>query len=424
MGPMTYCSRFLCVGAFLGAIACSAENSDTEQQEQSITTELESELARIGVVPSSEWGARANRCTSSDPEKYRITIHHTAEEVGANNFTSMLRDTQNYHMDSNGWCDIGYHFIITVDGRIWQARPLDHSGAHVANQNQGNIGISLAGCFDDDPYCAGKLPREPTPAMQAATERLVHVLAKEYEIALDSESVKGHRDHNPGTVCPGDYVYQTLDTVRSNSMSEIKCGLIPREGGIVDESGACFQRFGGASGWRWTGEGQQNSLVWTYAYTGDIADNYARWNLGFQEKGLYQVEVHIPAGSADVNAIPYTLSHASGESEIIVDQSTVNGWHSLGEFEFSTDAGQWLRLDDNTSVSVVTATARIAFDSVRLTRIGGTDADAGPGSSSDAGTEDGRESDGGCNSSTSGSSTGLVFLFLALGLTLRRRKQF
>jgi len=422
---MAYCSRFLCVGALWGVMACS-ESPEPEQQQHSITTELESELARIGVIPSSEWGARANNCTSSDPDKYRITIHHTAEEVGANDFTSMLRDTQNYHMDSNGWCDIGYHFIITVDGRIWQARPLDRIGAHVGNQNRGNIGISLAGCFDDDPYCVGKLPREPTPAMQAATERLVHVLAKEYGIAIDEGNVKGHRDHNPSTVCPGDYVYQTLDAVRTNSMSEIECDSLPAEGGVVDESGACFVRFGGASGWRWTGEGQQDSLVWTYAYTGDVADNYAVWNLGFQEAGSYQVEVHIPAGSADVSAIPYTLRHAGEDSEFVVDQSNVDGWHSLGEFEFLAGPDQWLRLDDNTTVSVATATARIAFDSVRLTRIGGgVDVDAGPsGSSGDAGTGDDAGQASGCNSSTGGSSKGLVFVLLALGLALRRRKQF
>jgi N-acetylmuramoyl-L-alanine amidase len=31
-----------------------------------------------------------------------------------------MKATQNYHMDSLGWSDIGYNFLIGEDGRIYE----------------------------------------------------------------------------------------------------------------------------------------------------------------------------------------------------------------------------------------------------------------------------------------------------------------
>jgi len=77
-----------------------------------------------------------------------------------------------------------------------------------------------------------------------------------------------------------------------------------------------------------------------------------------------------------------------------------------------------------TNVAVDPSTARIAFDSVRLTRINDIEVDAGPAvSSPDAGTEGEKKPDGGCSSSNGSSSTGLVFFLLGLGMTFRRRKE-
>lgn len=75
--------------------------------------------------PRSSWGAQAPRCTPSDRKKYRITIHHT---VTPNNDTVSpevrMRGIQNYHRNTKRWCDIGYHAVISQDGRAWEGRPM------------------------------------------------------------------------------------------------------------------------------------------------------------------------------------------------------------------------------------------------------------------------------------------------------------
>jgi hypothetical protein len=43
---------------------------------------------------------------------------------------------------------VGYHFVITKDGTIYQTRKLSEEGAHVIGMNNKSIGVSFAGNFD------------------------------------------------------------------------------------------------------------------------------------------------------------------------------------------------------------------------------------------------------------------------------------
>lgn len=57
----------------------------------------------------------------------------------------MMRAWQNYHMDTLGWNDIGYHFVIFPSGHVYAGRQCDTVGcvygAHTLNANE-RIGIS------------------------------------------------------------------------------------------------------------------------------------------------------------------------------------------------------------------------------------------------------------------------------------------
>jgi uncharacterized protein YraI len=82
----------------------------------------------------------------------RVQEHHTwkprySNFNGSNHF-EMQRDMKRYHMNNNGWSDIGQHFSIFPDGVILTGRPLNRSPACVLHANSGAICIENVGNFD------------------------------------------------------------------------------------------------------------------------------------------------------------------------------------------------------------------------------------------------------------------------------------
>ena len=49
----------------------------------------------------------------------------------------------------NDYGDVGYDFLISGDGTIYEGRSLDYKGAHLFGYNQGNIGIAFLGDFSE-----------------------------------------------------------------------------------------------------------------------------------------------------------------------------------------------------------------------------------------------------------------------------------
>jgi MYXO-CTERM domain-containing protein len=178
------------------------------------TQPLREELAAAGVMSRESWSARATQCTSTDPTKSRMAIHHTASPSTGDPATRM-RGIQAFHMDTRGWCDIGYHFVVSIDGTVWEGRSVELLGAHVGGHNRGNIGISLLGCFHTS-SCNDWTPFEPPDLMVDTAGALVRVLAGLYGVTVDDTTLLGHRDHpDQATACPGDNLHARLGRIRA-----------------------------------------------------------------------------------------------------------------------------------------------------------------------------------------------------------------
>jgi hypothetical protein len=211
---------------------------------------LRSELSGLGIVTRSAWGARATRCTSGDSRKTRIAIHHTV--TGSSDPMRQVRGIQAFHMDSRGWCDVGYHFLIGSDGRVYEARPLHLLGAHVGSNNTGNIGISFVGCFHTS-GCGGLGPTTPPASMVTAAGRLAGTLSRLYGISISSSTLKGHRDHSgQSTSCPGNNLHSRLGTIRTTAQRETLGGGSPPPAPAPAPppagGGSCRHSFGGTYG--------------------------------------------------------------------------------------------------------------------------------------------------------------------------------
>ena len=130
-----------------------------------------------------------------------IIIHCSATEAGKD---FKAADIRRWHMEGNGWKDIGYHYVIDIDGTIETGRPLDQAGAHCTNHNANTIGICYVGGLWN-----GKAKDTRTLKQQAAMQQLIKALKLCFPTI---KKVSGHRDYAK-KACPcfdAGGVYQNL----------------------------------------------------------------------------------------------------------------------------------------------------------------------------------------------------------------------
>lgn len=80
----------------------------------------------------------ANRVFAEEVDTTKAVIHHTATRDVS------IEVIRKYHIEHNGWSDVGYHYLIRANGTIETGRSLAKKGAHAVGRNE-MIGIALTG---------------------------------------------------------------------------------------------------------------------------------------------------------------------------------------------------------------------------------------------------------------------------------------
>lgn len=62
--------------------------------------------------------------------------------------TFRVRIIQTFHIESRGWDDIGYNFLVGGDGAVYVGRGWDIQGAHTKGYNVNSICIAFIGTFN------------------------------------------------------------------------------------------------------------------------------------------------------------------------------------------------------------------------------------------------------------------------------------
>ena len=97
-------------------------------------------------------------------------------------------------MNGNGWSDIGYHYVIRLDGELETGRPIDKVGAHVKGHNKDSIGICYIGGVDKD--------GEPKDTMTSEQEATMREIIFALRIVADKEmTLHGHNEYS-SKACP------------------------------------------------------------------------------------------------------------------------------------------------------------------------------------------------------------------------------
>lgn len=151
-------------------------------------------------ISREQWGARRPRAVTrvAAAQRTHVTAHYTTgQELGRADTAEWVRSIQRFHMDGQGWSDIGYNYLIDREGRVFEGRGWDVQGAHARGANTSGIGVAFLG--NDDPGV-----QDVTPAARAAFVELYGWLHARTRRQLDRN---GHRDVND-TACPGDELYK------------------------------------------------------------------------------------------------------------------------------------------------------------------------------------------------------------------------
>jgi len=347
------------------------------------------------VVPRLSWGANESirRGAPSYAPAIRFAIvHHTA---GRSSYTrseapAIVRGIQLYHVQSNGWNDIGYNFLVDRFGTIYEGRyggiDRDVVGAHAQGFNTGSVGIAILGMYGGSP---------PTPAARDAVARLIawrldlaHVdptglltfvsggserFANGVPVPL--RAVSGHRDTG-ATQCPGNALYAQLGTIAAEAR---RIGLPKVFDPRVAENDAGFRftaRLSGSLPWSVVvrspsgaevarGASTGSAVDWTWdpasavaaTYTWTIAAGAARPATGSLQAGgsvtlAVEEATAEPAGispngdgQADSATVAYTLTAPANVTVEIVDAAATpvaivvdRVWTPAGAHKVAVDA--------------------------------------------------------------------------------------
>ena len=203
-----------CAGALAAAGVLSGRPRVVVLRNEAEATE---DAVRPSIVSREAWGAlpvdhsarneRGHYQSGANPEGWYVyagdlrdsyqtlVVHHSAFYKADGRAT--LLEIQRLHRGDRGWADVGYHFMLDVDGAIYAGRDLSVRGVHTQGRNTGSAGVCLLGDFR---Y------RAPPPAQWEALIALGRWLVA--ELALTH--IAAHNQFNEGTVCPGARVTEQL----------------------------------------------------------------------------------------------------------------------------------------------------------------------------------------------------------------------
>lgn len=162
----------------------------------------------IDLVTRAEWGARVPRGSYSTLTSAKgVKVHFTGARVELAIVDdhalciAMVRSIQGYHMDGNGWIDIGYSMVACPHRKVFVGRGPHHlPAANGPGWNSGHYAVlGLVGT-------SGLV--EPPDGMLLGILDAIEYLRTKGDAGRE---IKGHKDDYEHTDCPGDALYAWVE---------------------------------------------------------------------------------------------------------------------------------------------------------------------------------------------------------------------
>ena len=197
------------------------------------------------IVTRAEWGAdeslkrTGGGCRRRFFDVQQLFVHHTAGSNSDPDPFATMRAIYWYHTARQGWCDIGYNFVVSPDGTVFEGRWARHYapwethssenldnqavvGAHVSGYNSGSVGVSVMGNFSRAK--PSEIIRQALAELLAweADRHDLDPLAKHTYVNPETGTsrsmmvIAGHRAAGR-TECPGTYLGKSLGGIRRDT---------------------------------------------------------------------------------------------------------------------------------------------------------------------------------------------------------------
>ncbi len=149
-------------------------------------------------------------------------VHHTASanNYGPGDSAAIVRGIYYFHTHTNGWCDIGYNFLVDRFGQVFEGRAggMDRAvvGAHASGFNRQSTGAAVIGTFSNDP-----VPDAAVSGLQLVLnwKLAMHNVDPLAQVTVGGRTIPtiaGHRDVS-ATDCPGATLHARLGTIRQQA---------------------------------------------------------------------------------------------------------------------------------------------------------------------------------------------------------------
>ncbi len=122
--------------------------------------------------------------------KINKAIIHCAATVEGSDFD--VDDIRRWHK-ARGWSDVGYHYVILLDGTIQDGRPLKRIGAHAKGYNRSSIGICYIGGVNSK--------HEPKDTRTACQKEALVSLLSWLKLQYEDIEIFGHNEIS-NKACP------------------------------------------------------------------------------------------------------------------------------------------------------------------------------------------------------------------------------
>lgn len=132
-----------------------------------------------------------------------ITLHHEGDPEPlrpGDDVVAKLRALQSWSAKDRNWWDVPYHFLIDLDGHVYEGRDWHYMGeTNTTYDPHGHLLITVIGNYEK---------QEPTQAELNSIADVMAWAAKKFDVPLDS--IKGHYQYAQ-TDCPGKNLRKYLE---------------------------------------------------------------------------------------------------------------------------------------------------------------------------------------------------------------------